>query len=367
MRLLHVIPTLVGGGAERQLALLANALAERGHEIHVGFVHSGPNEAQLRGGRVVCHRIPSLANHDPAILLRLVTLIRRIEPQLVQTWLPQMDVFGAAAARLTGVPYVLSERSAAGAYPPTWKHRLRAWLGRRARLIIANSSGGSEYWASLGVEPERRVVVHNGIATSDASPDELGAPNGDGTQLILFAGRLSAEKNVEILIEALEGVLPSRPKHAAVLFGDGPLRDRLEARIRQSACAGRIHLMGYTSRLADWMRRASLVVSLSHYEGNPNTILEAMAVGTPVLVSDIPQHREILDERSAVFCKLDSGQDVSRRMLEALDDSSDARGRAAAAQARVADWKIETVAARYEALYRRLCDAQRSPAIMPSR
>src|SRR6185436_12110902 len=95
------------------------------------------------------HRIEGLGNHDPRLLVRLVRLLRRARPDVVQTWLTQMDVLGGLAARLVGRPWILSERASALAYPPGLKIRLRERIGRTADAIVSNSAGGDRYWERL--------------------------------------------------------------------------------------------------------------------------------------------------------------------------------------------------------------------------
>lgn len=347
MRILQLIPSLVGGGAESQLALLAPALCRLGVDTHVGYVHPGVHLAPLQNSSVRLHYIPSRANGDPLIVLRIARLIRQIQPAIVHTWLTQMDVLGGMAAFLTGTSHIISERSSALAYPRTWKNRLRARVGSGAAAVIANSRGGADYWAMVK-ESLPRVVIGNGIpferiaAAGTADSTTLGL--GEDMRLILFAGRLNPEKNLEVLISALDTVLRNKLDCAAVLFGEGPLREALRAQISKSPVRERLRLEGYTSSLWSWMRRASVFVSASRFEGHPNVVLEAMAAGCPVVVSDIPQHREILDESSALFCSGNSAAEVATKIRCALDDREGTRCRRDAALRRTASWSIETAA-----------------------
>lgn len=355
LRILHVIPSFVGGGAERQLSLLAPELCRLGVEIHVAYLHPGVNLTPLLESSITLHRIACSNNHDPRIFLRLLQVVRTIKPDLIQTWLPQMDIFGGVVARLVGIPFVLSERASALAYRGCWKIWLRRFVGRGATAIVANSKSGLDYWRESASECR---VIRNGLSliststTTPANPRVFGLP--EDACLILFAGRLNEQKNIPTLLDALEVVLESRPECAALLFGDGSLHGAVVARIERMPMRDRVRLLGYTDKLWCWMRRASVFVSVSRFEGNPNVVLEAMAIGCPLVVSDIPEYREILDETSAQLCDGGSAPDIAAAILAVLENSSAAESRAVLACRRAADWSIEASARQYLGLYETL-------------
>ncbi len=268
-----------------------------------------------------------------------------------------MDILGGLAAKISGVPFVLSERSSALAYPGTWKNRLREWVGRGAVAIVANSQGGADYWRSRAKSAGLHVI-RNGISLDrirKVAPVEprLWELPGDA-QLIVFAGRLSPEKNLYTLLDALEQVLDRHREAVVLLFGEGPLRLEIEERIKHSRFPRRFYLPGFTHDLWGWMRSARVVVSISRFEGNPNVVLEAMAIGCPLVVSDIPQHREILDDSMAMFCRADSVQDVAAAIDATLSNTAAAEARADAAQGRAQAWSIEETARQYVRLYETL-------------
>lgn len=356
MRVLHLVGSLTGGGAERQLALLTTELCRLGVATHLGFLCGGVNLDVLRDSDVRLYHLPSSSNYDPLIAWRVLRIIKAVRPHIIQTWLTQMDVLGGFAAMISQVPHVVSERSSSLAYPSNWKNGLRKWIGRRAAAIVANSECGARYWRE--VQKGLRIdVIRNGLDMramqnlSAADTTSFGLL--DNTELILFAGRLSPEKNPLTLIAALDHVLSVRPEASAILFGEGPLRSDTESYIAETRVRGRIRLNGYTRELWHWMRRASVFVSISEFEGNPNTVLEAMALGCPLVVSDIPQHREILDNSTAIFCNSSSGQ-VATSILEVLKNPGPAAERAAAARRRATAWSVDAMARQYVDFYRSL-------------
>jgi glycosyltransferase involved in cell wall biosynthesis len=263
-----------------------------------------------------------------------------------------MDVLGGLAAMFSALPFVVSERCSAPMYPGTWKHWLRIHVGQRAATIVANSASGAMYWKPWA---SRIEVVRNGFSSSlikeasAADPAIFGFPS--SSKLILFAGRLSSQKNIHVLIEALDEVLTKKEDCVALVFGEGELRQTIQSHLTMLWSRDRIRLPGYTNQLSNWMRRSSVFVSISLYEGHPNVILEAMAIGCPLVVSDIPEHREILDDARAVFCSPHSAIEVAAAISKILEDPVSASTQAGLAREAVMDWSVHEAARRYWKIY----------------
>lgn len=359
LTILHAIPTLAGGGAERQMALLACEQQALGARVHVVCVAGGVNEGLLEGSGVTVHVLAKLGNHDPMLVPRLLRLMRKLRPVIVQTWLPQMDVLAGMAARLLAIPHVLSERASARAYPPGWKHRLRLRFGLRADAVVANSETGLRYWRDAGMRGQP-FVVRNGlfaeriVHAQPIVPEEVGLPA--DAKILLSAGRLVEQKNLPLLIDAADLVLDADASAALVLFGEGPLKSRLIERIARMRNAERVRLLGYSEALPGWMKAARVFVSVSLYEGAPNVVMEAMLAGCPLVVSDIAEHRELLGEDKAVLCSVLTPESVSAGILDVLCEPDAAASRAARAAEAASTWSIREAARSYLDVYKRLVE-----------
>lgn len=361
VRVLHFIPSFGPGGAERQLALIAPALVGDDVEVHIAYVAGGPNLARLEGAGVRLHALTASGNHDPALAWRIIQLVRSVQPDVIQTWLTQMDILAGGAALLCRVPLVVSERCNAPAYPPGWKTSLRRFIGLRADRIVANSRGGLDYWRP-DVREDRLDMVRNCVSPPERAADGSVEPLAQqlvGRPLVMFAGRLTAQKNIPTLVDALAIVGRQHPEVAMVLFGEGPDHDDIARRIEAAGMAGRIVVAGYSSHLADWMARAAVFVSVSHFEGHPNVVIEAASAGCPLVISDIPPHRELFDADSAAFVPADEPAVIARAVLDALRNPDRARDRAARARAISAQWNLPAAAMAYRAIYESLLTNRR--------
>ena len=101
----------------------------------------------------------------------------------------------------------------------------------------------------------------------------------------------------------------------------------------------------------DMFKKASVFVSLSASEGHPNAVMEAMHCGCPLVLSDIPAHREILDRQSALFVRPDSATEAAAAIVRVLENPSEAAQRAAYARLKAQAWSIEAMAEGYEKVY----------------
>jgi glycosyltransferase involved in cell wall biosynthesis len=351
------VPSLTGGGAERQLTYLAMGLVQRGWDVHVAYVHSGPNMRRLEQTGAIVHRLKAQGNYDPQILGRLLATIRKVKPDIVQCWLLQMEVLGGLASVLTRTPWVFSERSCEEAYPPGLKAWLRIKMGLVATAIVPNSEGGDRYWRARAHGPIRSHIIRNALPLEEianapaATLEEAGVALGE--PLVLSAGRFGPEKNLETLVKAFRLVVGNHPAQA-ICCGEGPLRRRIEELAAETGLAGRFRAIGYAPNLWSLLKRADVTVSVSWFEGSPNVVLEAMACGCPLVVSDIAAHRELLDERSAILVDpRDPGQ-IADAIIEVLTDPEGAAKRARVAYDRAQHYSLSAIAREYADLYREL-------------
>lgn len=358
-RVLLCIPTLRDGGAERQVRLLAGRLVERGVALSIFARLSAKEIALLTQAGVRCFPIRTPGNHNPLLPIEMIRAIVGAEAAIVHTFLPQMDVLGGAAALLMRKLWLLSERSSPQAYAKGRKNRFRAWLGRRADAVVANSVAGLDVWPAHAA----RHVIPNGLDMEaiECAPTDLsgGREVLSGRTVVISIARLSPEKRLERLVAAAALIRHEVPDLLLVLVGSGPnaaLKD-LAAKL---GVEDHVHFAGYRTDIWSWLKRASAFASTSLFEGQPNAVLEAAAAGIPQILSDIPMHRDAVGDDGALFVNPEDEAQLAAAILAHLRDRDSAARFAAAAHARVAELSIDGAADRFAGLYRALIADPRS-------
>ena len=304
-------------------------------------------------------RPPSISSSTAtrAVPLRLAGLIGRLRPAIVQTWLLHMDVLGGLAALARSVPWIATERSSAPGYPLRLSTGMRALLVRRADALVANSAGGLDLWRRRG-RPATQRLIRNALDVDDtiAVPQlPAGVTVAEDSAVIVYAGRLVAEKGLRVLLPALARVRRERPV-VALLCGTGPIEPELRRLAHDLGIADVVIFAGFVPDICAVLRRADIFVSASLVEGSPNAVQEAMACGTPVVLSDIAAHRELADARAAMFVDGQDAAAVADALVACLRDRPAARARAASAQSLARAWSPEAMGAEYDMLYRHVLD-----------
>lgn len=368
MRILHAISALSEGGAERQLTYLAPELVRIGHQVEVVYLYDRQSATArlLKDQGVTMHQLHTSSNLNPRLILDLVKLLRATKPDILQSWSIQMDVLAGIAARLTNTPFILREPNSSDCYDSSWRNKLRLFIGRHSEGIVSNSGGGDEYWRPL-IPSERRFVIHNGFPLERVSQAHLPSLSefdlDPACRFILFVGRLEPGKNVERLIEALSTVQAVEDVHL-VICGQGSSRETLEGLSASLGLMNQVHFLGYLRSDLIWglMKRASAFVFMSRFEGMPNVVVEAMVCNTPLVVSDITAHRELLDESMAILVDPDNTDRIADAIVAVLQESEKAKERAAAAHAKAQRLSIEFMANAYETMYSRTVTRRNSTA-----
>jgi glycosyltransferase involved in cell wall biosynthesis len=317
LRVLHCIPQLEHGGAERQLRTLAPLLVQRDIAVYVYCRFTPARLASLSAAGVHCCPLRHDQLLDPRAVFDMVRLMRQVRPHILQSWLTPMDIL-AALLHSRKTAWVLSERSSSLAYTGGAKNALRRWLGRGADLVIANSPAGAALWSSA----RPAIVIPNGVDPGFFDPvrsREL-APLLEGRTDLVSIARLTPSKRMGILFDTVARLRADHPDVLLVLLGDGPARAALEGAAVRLGLSDHIHFAGHQPDIPAWLAWADVFVSASAFEGHPNSVLEAAAAGVPLVLSDVEGHRNAVGD-AAVYVPDASGGAFADGVSALLDDS----------------------------------------------
>ena len=298
-----MISSLSVGGAERVLTLLANRWVEMGWRLTVidfskpGTTPFFPLDARVREVQLGLHRVSTNPISRITTNLGRIRILRRAilrtEPDVVLSFMDRTNVLALIATVGVSVPIVVSERSSPRVLDRPWRW-LRAVSYRRASVVVTQTG------AALDDLPSplraRGRVIPNPLPEDLAhlpDPDVQPAPESDIAtstlvERVVALGRLTPEKGFDVLIAAFARIISRRPNARLVIWGEGPERENLEQLARDLGVADRVDLPGETRDPAAAIGDATIFVLSSRVEGFPNALLEAMALGRPVIAADCP-------------------------------------------------------------------------------
>ena len=356
MRILHLISHLSAGGAERQLGYLAPEMAKAGNQVHIGYIYDGPECPPITG--VKLHKIRLLGNHDFRLVIKVRKLIRTFKPNIIQSWIQNMDIVVGVISHWEDAIWIMREPTTLEAYiNPTLKQKLRLHLAARANAIICNSAGGLAYWHRNGVNENSLHLIPNAIAIDMMKGSKPPMNVGPRDKTLIYAGRLISSKNVDTLIKAFAEIR-QRQNVYLVVAGEGPEERNLIKLVDHLDMKGAVRFLGHvrSHKLRNLMLEADAFISLSYYEGMPNSVCEAAACKTPLILSDIPSHRALFNEESAFFVPVDSVTKIADTVSHVLKDKEKAGEKAARALLATKALDPTTVARQYLDVYKMSLD-----------
>jgi N-acetylgalactosamine-N,N'-diacetylbacillosaminyl-diphospho-undecaprenol 4-alpha-N-acetylgalactosaminyltransferase len=301
-RILFVINSLAGGGAERVMATLLRYSGDRRDRfaMSLALLDNQPSAYAPPDWLPVHHLDAGGGLAQSARRLR--GLVRAQRPDLVLSFLTRSNVAACLATAGTGIPFAISERVNTSAHlPRSLSGRVSRQLVRltypRARRVIAVSEGVAEdLCRNFGVAGARIRVLANPVDDDliRARANEPVASPVDAPYVVAM-GRLVPNKNFALLIDAFaDAAVPGK----LVILGEGPERAALEHRIADRDLGGRVLLPGFLDNPFPLIAAADCYALPSNAEGFPNGLVEAMALGLPVISTDCPSGpSEILGER----------------------------------------------------------------------
>jgi glycosyltransferase involved in cell wall biosynthesis len=320
-RVFYLVDSLDVGGTETQAVELALRIGAIGYEVTLGCLRSGgPLRERLRGSPVaVVEFHPQDGIDSPQgvyQMLRLSWFLRRGRFDVVHTHDLWSNLMGIPAARLAGIPGIVSSRRDL-AQSDWYRGNRRVWLRRIQNLsgaVVANATQVRDALiAEDGFAPEKLRVIRNGVDLKKfqvPSERETLFPDAGKAHLIVMVGNmLSDVKGHPWLIAAAPAVVREFPSTRFVLVGDGEARPGFEKQVRELGLGQNFFFLGRRADVPRILASCDIAVLPSRAEGLPNAVLEYMAAGLPTVATRVGGNEELVED--GVTGLLVSAEDAS--------------------------------------------------------
>jgi glycosyltransferase involved in cell wall biosynthesis len=304
-KVLFLVPSLAGGGAERVFSTLLRHLDRSRFEPHLGVLEAKGSYMGDIPDDVDIHvlNIPRVRYALPGI----VKLAWTIKPQTILSTLAHLNL-----ALMAGKPFLpqgckllIRESTLASiflqtetSYPRFWRLLYRRLYPRSDKVVCPSDAIAHDLAVNFDVPREKLVRIYNPVdieSVERAAMVEQTPYTGPGPHLV-SAGRLSREKGFDVLLDAMPAVLQRHPDAHLTILGEGSLRGDLTAQAQRLGLSERVEFAGFQGNPWAYLRHADVFVCPSRYEGMPNILLEAVALGTRAVAADCPGGvREIKD------------------------------------------------------------------------
>lgn len=367
-KLLLIINHLnIFGGAERQLTILARGLAGLGYEVTACSLEPSPLDPRAlaaEGIKLVAFRTEN-RRERLVTLPRLVGLARRAD--VVQCTMWDASLWGRLAAIATRRPVIVADHatdrsvqvSARGAPRAKWIARHNRLLDRFTYATVACAESQRPVLVGEGVDPSKIVHIPNGVpideivrsARGGPTRRELGIP--DDAPVAMQVGVFRPEKNQLGALHAFERVRDTLGDAHLIFVGDGETRAEVEREAGVDANA--VHFLGMREDVPALLPLADAMLLPSLSDAMPMTVLEAMALGVPVVASDVGGVRGALGEEAGLCVPAGDDAGFAEACLRVLGDRALRRELGEAGVSRARRYDATVMARRYAALFEAAC------------
>ena len=285
MKILFVSAGMLVGGAERVTSILTDEWGKRGHETKILVTRT-----EAISKYPLSDKVTLVSCYDDASKAKIgqIAIIKKVR-EICKEWKPDVvisfynDLCALSALAITGlhIPLIYSERNDPNKTNQRKSDQLyRKIVEHRADKIVFQTKGAQKCY-SKSVQ-DKSVVILNPVDTAGYPIHDFSHEKKE----IVTVGRLEPQKNQKLLIDAFSLIADEFADYSLVVYGEGSLREELEAYIKEKRLQDRVFLPGAKSNIQDYIKDAELFVLSSDYEGIPNALIEAMAIGLPCVSTD---------------------------------------------------------------------------------
>jgi glycosyltransferase involved in cell wall biosynthesis len=372
-RVLLLGDTLNLGGTEGQFAEVACGLDRARWDLDVACVRAeGPLRVRLEAVGLRPWSLGPASFRSPGLavaIARLARRLRRHDVRLLHCFDFYSNIVGVPAARLAGTPAVIASQRDMGDLRARSQQSIHSLaLGLATHILVNSGAIAGRLAHTRAARRQRLGVIPNGVDLTRFGP-AVSRSNGSGLSTVATLANLRPEKGLGQLLEAAAIVTRKAPGARFVIWGEGPLRGDLEARIKTLGLTGVVEMPGATRAPEEALKQLHIFVLPSLSEACSNVVLEAMATGLPVVATRVGGTPALVeDHRTGLLVPPADAPALAEAILKLLETPAIAIEMGAQGRARaLAEFGMDRMLERMDAFYcRALGPGHGAPAPRPT-
>lgn len=327
MKILFCIDTMTKGGAERVISNLANMFVNEGNEVYILTLLKGDSAYQLNdkicidslkikeGKKNVPEKIFSISKN----VINMRKYIKRNNFDVIISFLPRASWYSAISTIGLKNKLIISERNDPNSiYRSKFQKKMYRMIYNMADGIVFQTNDAKNFFSKK--VQNNSVVISNPV--NDIFFDNVKVKK--RLKNIVNVGRLSEQKNHKLLIDAFADFSKEYRDYKLIIYGEGPLRKKLETQVNNLGLANKVLLPGIEDNIKDKIYNSSMFVFTSDYEGMPNSLMEAMALGIPCISTDCPcgGPREIIENNvDGILVHVSNKDEITLAMKKIIEEN----------------------------------------------
>jgi len=368
IKLLRIVSNLGIGGVQKRMVSLLPKLDKKRYSIIVCSFKPGELQNRLEQSEIPVRIVSRRFKFDPVCIYKLRSIMKKENIDIVHTHCHKPNTTGRLAAKLAGVPVVITNEHNVDSWKSNWQLTLDRRLATYSDRIIAVSEAVKNFYVeNANIPADKFEVIYNGVdldfwqnnilsqETIAEKKTKLGLSQDD--KVIVNIGRLHPQKGHEYLFRAVRKIIPRMKNLKFLIVGDGSMKDSLELLSERLGIKKYVIFTGKRDDIKDILCFSDISVLSSIREGFSNVILESMACGKPVIATDVGGNNEIIIDGENGFIVPSRDEDTLADKILALASSEELTERMGlAARETVKKFSLKRMVEKTEQLYEKLMD-----------
>lgn len=327
MKITLFIGSLYGGGAERVTCNLASYLIQHGNQVEILTMSETEKSYEL-DKKVSVRTLLSLKERRNTVMNTLIRMprfwryLKVSDSDAYIVMLPKTTIMLLMFRWLTKAKVIAAERVDPASYSKRISKLLKKYAKRADGWVFQTED--ARKWYGDTIRNCNSTVIPNAINPIFIRPQYVG----EKRKVIAGAGRLNDQKNFGLLIRAFAKIAPEFPEYNLIIYGKGDKEQELKSLVDSLGLQGRVEFPGNIQNIAEVMEKNTMFVLSSDFEGMPNALMEAMALGLPCISTDCPcggPRYLIRDGVNGLLVPVGDADEMAKAMRKIMSDSNMAK------------------------------------------